>query len=314
MSRELYKVVLTKSVLDRCASSGVTAADRASYRCAGPRTSALLANRWVGYGVSLRIPIQRRDPHAVRHPPRGEVRCQYATRSGDRVVTTLSAADAATVARGSPVRSFRWHRGAKHYPGWFWSVTVGDLVGYESLLERDRLWLADFDPAVFAIASKPFGLIGPDGARIRRHVPDFLLLRRDGSVVVVDVKPAGLTEVPAAAEVLDWVGRVVASRGWRYEVWSGCDPVLLANVKFLGQGRRWSLIEPTALSALHAVGVVGMTLQQAQSASLCGSGPRPPEVRAAMLALLWHHVWAVDLERPLGGSSVLTEVREIPHV
>jgi len=186
---------------------------------------------------------------------------------------------------------------------------VGDLVCYESLLERDRLWLADFDPAVSAIASKPFGLVGPDDARIRRHRPDFLLLRRDGSAVAVDVKPPDLANVPDGIDVKGWAGRLIATRGWRYEVWSGDDPVLLANVKFLAQGRRWSLVEPAALAALHAVGVVGMTLQQAQSAAVCESALRPFEVRAAMLALLWHHVWAVDLGPPLSGSAVLTEVR-----
>lgn len=34
------------------------------------------------------------------------------------------------------------------------------LVGYESLLERDRLWLADFDPTVLAIASQPLWMSG----------------------------------------------------------------------------------------------------------------------------------------------------------
>ncbi|MGM0385932.1 MAG: hypothetical protein ACQERF_08145 [Actinomycetota bacterium] len=72
-----------------------------------------------------------------------------------------------------------------HYPGRFWSATMEDLVGYESLLERDRLLLADFDPNVVAIASQPFGLTGRDGSRIRHHVPDFPFCESDGSVVVV---------------------------------------------------------------------------------------------------------------------------------
>lgn len=29
----------------------------------------------------------------------------------------------------------------RHYPGWWWSATMGDHVGHESLLERDRLML-----------------------------------------------------------------------------------------------------------------------------------------------------------------------------
>lgn len=80
-------------------------------------------------------------------------------------------------------------------------------VGYESLLERDRLMLADFDPVVVAIASQPFGITGRDEDVLRRHVPDYLLLARDGSVEVVDVKPAGLVDKPDVAAQLGWTGR-----------------------------------------------------------------------------------------------------------
>ena len=35
--------------------------------------------------------------------------------------------------------------------GLSWSATTGPHVGHESLLERDRLWVADFDPRVIRI-------------------------------------------------------------------------------------------------------------------------------------------------------------------
>ena len=79
---------------------------------------------------------------------------------------------------------------------------MGDLVGYESLLERDRLMLADFDRDVVAVASQPFGVSGRDADVLRRHVPDYLLLRRDGSADVVDVKPARMVDKPEVVAVL----------------------------------------------------------------------------------------------------------------
>jgi len=51
--------------------------------------------------------------------------------------------------------------------------------------------LADFDPAVTAMAAQPFRLIGLDGSRVRRHVPGVLLADADGGVTVVDVKAPG---------------------------------------------------------------------------------------------------------------------------
>ena len=43
-----------------------------------------------------------------------------------------------------------------HYPGYFWSATMGAHVVYESRLELARLLLADFDCHVAVIAAQPF--------------------------------------------------------------------------------------------------------------------------------------------------------------
>jgi hypothetical protein len=85
------------------------------------------------------------------------------------------------------VREFGWHEGRRHYPGWYWCATGQRLVVYESRLELARIMLADFDPAVTAVAAQPFRLTGRDGSRVRRHVPDVLLAGADGGVTVVDV-------------------------------------------------------------------------------------------------------------------------------
>ena len=45
----------------------------------------------------------------------------------------------------APWRTFRWHRGQKHYSGPYWSSTVGGHIIYESRLELARLLFADFD-------------------------------------------------------------------------------------------------------------------------------------------------------------------------
>ena len=87
----------------------------------------------------------------------------------------------------APVRSFRWSRGERHFAGWYWAATTGQHVGYESWLERDRLVLMDFDPAVVGIASQPFWLYWHDGERERRHAPDYFMRRADGSAVGVPV-------------------------------------------------------------------------------------------------------------------------------
>ncbi len=215
--------------------------------------------------------------------------------------SSLGKVDAAALVRGVPVRPFPSYRGQRNYPGWLWTATTRRLVGYESLLERDRLWLADFDPTVRWIASQPFWLSGRDGSTSRRHVPDFLLEHVDGGYTVVDVKPEDLLTVPEVAAVLDWTAQLCSAKGWRYEIWSGGDPVRLRNLRFLAAGRRLHLLDQDTLVKVAAAGAPGMTLTQIEESA----GMDQATARAALLSLLWFGHWTTDLSRPLSPRSVV---------
>ena len=238
------------------------------------------------------------------------VEFRYTSCAGEDVITTLGSAPPTDVAQGLPVRSFPSYAGMGHYPGWWWSATVGDHVGYESLLERDRLMLADFDRDVVAIASQPFGISGRDADALRRHVPDYLLLHRNGTVEVVDVKPADMLDKPEIAAVLDWTGRLMAERGWRYSIWSGADPIELTNVRFLAQGRRTRFVDAEAVASLARAGRPGRTL-----GAVLGEAARSPHssasLRAALITLLWQQMWQVALDRPIDLSTEIRTIREV---
>src|SRR5262249_31796213 len=119
-----------------------------------------------------------------------------------------------------------------------WCTTTGTHVPYESRLELARLLLADFDPAVEFVYAQPFQLVAEVDGRRRRHVPDFLLVHRDQTVTVVNVKPSQYLRHPKVVATVAWTGRAVEERGWRLEVWSGEDATFLANVRFLAGFRR----------------------------------------------------------------------------
>jgi hypothetical protein len=137
---------------------------------------------------------------------------QYRQADGEQVDTTLDLVAAGDLAQSLPVREFRWYKGQRHYSGWYWSATMKGLVAYESRLEFARIMLADFDPDVNAIAGQPFRLIGSDGDRIRRHVPDILLVMSDGGVTVVDVKSPHKRDDPGARAVMEWTRRTAGLR------------------------------------------------------------------------------------------------------
>jgi hypothetical protein len=220
---------------------------------------------------------------------------------------TLDRISAADVVRGLPAREFRWYKGRLHYSGWYWYATLARLVVYESRLELARIMLADFDPGVAGLAAQPFLLTGADGTRVRRHVPDLLLMSADGGVTVVDVKAPSRLADPAVKAQFAWTRRVCAERGWGFEAWSGADPQMLANVGFLAGYRRSSVIAgeliPAVLDAAGrqpSIGAIERALSQ----------HRPELVRPVVLHLVWSGRLRADLHLPLGPDTAVELTRE----
>ncbi len=200
------------------------------------------------------------------------------------------------VTASSPWRTFRSHRNQRHYSGCYWSSTIADHVIYESRLELARLLLADADPDVVGIVAQPFLLIEGVEAKHRRHVPDFFLEHRSGTCTVVNVKPARRLNDAKVAATLAWAGEAVEAKGWVAEVWTGCDALVLANVRFLAGYRRSWLFDRAQVEAAGAAIVDGDTVGRLER-RLRAAGV--VEVRPLILHLLWTGRARVDLASPL---------------
>ncbi|MFF2820497.1 TnsA-like heteromeric transposase endonuclease subunit [Kitasatospora cineracea] len=202
-----------------------------------------------------------------------------------------------------PWRRVRSVHGQAHYSGSYACATTGEHVLYESRLELARLLLADFDPAVRGIFAQPCRLAARVGDRVRRHVPDFLLVMRSGTVRVVNVKPAERLADPEIARALAWPGELVEGHGWEYEIWSGADRVMLENVRFLAAYRRPGVVPEAAVERAWQEIADGDQLAIAERRL---AGERPVhEARPAVMALLWSGRLTTDLSCPLSGESVL---------
>jgi len=231
----------------------------------------------------------------------GEARVSFRDAAGRESAADLAVVSAEVLAAGRPWRVFRWRQGQAHYSGWYWSATMGGHVVYESRLELARLLLADFDPRVTVISAQPFLVTAPSGGRMRRHVPDFLVIDRDGGVCVVNVKPAGQLAVPEVAGALAWAGEVFTARGWRHEIWSGAPPVVLANVRFLAGYRYAGRVD---------AGVVAVIARDAPDNATIGElerdwPGRAGATRAAVLHLVWRGMFRADLSVPLSAATRL---------
>lgn len=219
------------------------------------------------------------------------------------VVEDLAWAQApvALLEAAAPWRTFRWFQGQGHYPGAYWSATMRDHVVYESRLELARVLFADFDASVLQIIAQPFLLTSVVEGRACNHVPDYLLVTKQGPVIV-DVKPRHRLARPQVASQFAWTREVVESRGWRFEVWSEPPQRVLENVRFLAGYRRDWLFRSELLEELRGTRLDGAAVGQA-----VGCLPRWPQplVRAGLFHLMWTGELLVDLKVPLGSRTVI---------
>ncbi|GAB3581666.1 hypothetical protein GCM10027579_10150 [Calidifontibacter terrae] len=174
---------------------------------------------------------------------------------------------------------------------------------YESLLELERLWLADFDQDVVGIAAQPMHLTGLDGAVVRRRVPDLFLTHVDGTCTVVDVKAAKRLARPEVQEQFAWTSDLCQAKGWRYEVFTGAPNLLMRNIRMVAAGRHAFACTPSCLEAVTML-VTEPTRWDRVESDAAERGLSQADVRPALFRLLWTGVLTADLSRPLSGRTL----------
>lgn len=120
---------------------------------------------------------------------------------------------------------------------------------------------------------------------------------------MVNVKPARRLDDPVVAQALAWPGELFLSHGWNYEVWSGCDAVLLENMRFLAGYRRSGIVAEDLVERAWREVHDGDALGEVER-RLAGDG-LGWSVRPALLALLWRGRLVTDLSRVLSSASML---------
>ncbi|MFB4309052.1 TnsA-like heteromeric transposase endonuclease subunit [Actinomadura sp. GTD37] len=233
--------------------------------------------------------------------PVGDFELAYIRPDGVEVRQDLAASWAVPLEAGRPVRQLRPYKGQRHLPGYWWSVTDGQLVGFESWLERDHLMLLDFDPAVARIASQPFWLfwVTAEG-KARSHAPDYFARRRDDSAVVMDCRPVKLRK-PRDLVAFEATRRACEMVGWDYRLVGSPDEVLVRNVRWISGSRHPRHHDADLAGQLRAVFAEGAPLLDGVQA--VGD---PISVLPRFFHLLWSHELVVDLTVPLHMSAVVS--------
>ncbi|MDR3657528.1 MAG: TnsA-like heteromeric transposase endonuclease subunit [Mycobacterium sp.] len=221
-----------------------------------------------------------------------------------RITTALAHLPFETAA---PIRRFPAYRGRRAHQGRYWFSRSHSRVNHESLFEKTALRVLDFRGDVVQVSSNPLWLLWAKESGPQRHAPDYFGRCRDGSALVVDVKPQqrftdeDRIQHARTREVCDELG-------WRYEEFTTIDPVVDRNLRLLAGYNRPhfafdSADAQVAMTALSAADN-GQTRLADLLDAVCGATGIDD---ATGLCGIYHMVWfgqlRVDLTHPLAWNS-----------
>ncbi|MBX7222823.1 MAG: TnsA endonuclease N-terminal domain-containing protein [Blastocatellia bacterium] len=188
------------------------------------------------------------------------------------------------------------------------------MTGFESGLERDFLFLLEFDPAVVSFEEQPVTIFytGPSGI-LRRYTPDVL-------VSYAGNQPSELCEIKYLKDLKENRGefcpkfraaqQYAIKEGWRFRIVTErkIRGIRLNNVKFLLPYRNLEF-------APEQLQMVSKTIQQCEITGTAGIErvlDRLAESRtrqAELLPVIWHLLAVgliqTDLNQPLRMTSIL---------
>ncbi|MDH0341630.1 TnsA endonuclease N-terminal domain-containing protein [Chromobacterium haemolyticum] len=192
--------------------------------------------------------------------------------------------------------------------GLFPSVKARRMVSYEQLLERDLLYLCDFAPQVVDIREQPFKFQYAMGNKIRRYTPDFALIMADGSILVIEVKPARSMTKPGVREKFQHIKAAMQRQGHQFILVSSESiraPHRLDNLKrlhrFLRQPMPFELLQ--TLRQLKSQFGCQRPIPMGQLEAVIGSSE-------PVLRLLAHGQVSCDLDQPITARSLITLTKQ----
>ena len=214
---------------------------------------------------------------------------------------------------GSPaLRQLRPHRSpkarafAKNAPALVFSYTVAGHLLVESGLERELVEELDGDPSVSWMVAQPAELhFLADGRRVKRHIPDLLVVTGDG-VTVWDARPRERQD-KAFQQLVNWTRSACSDVGWGYRVFAGHQPVRRINGLWLAAYRHASVCIEAYADVIRQ-GIADGTIRGVGDIAARDSGYG--QLIAAMYHLLWARRLACDLDQLITPSTSLSWVGE----
>lgn len=204
-----------------------------------------------------------------------------------------------------PVRKVANH--GHNIIGRFPSLKLGRMVDFESLIERDYIYLLDFDPAVASFTEQPLTIGYEHEGQSLHYTPDFHVVKNDQNWLV-ECKPQQLVKTAKNQRKFAAGQAWCEARGWQFEVVT--DEQLrrgyrLSNVRFLTQFARYP-ISPVVKNCIQScLGTAVSPLTMAEL--MVRVNPACPQVlHIPIYHLAFHHELVLPLdEAPISNDTLV---------
>ena len=192
--------------------------------------------------------------------------------------------------------------------GRFPSTKMGRMIAFESLLERDFIYLLDYDPDVEWFEEQPLRIEYLHETQQLHYTPDFHLIER-GQHVLAECKPERFVETEENrrkfAVARDWC----EERGWEFRIITDQrvrSSLQLQNIKLLTQYARQK-VDIAIRSQIHAF---LQTTQAPVSVHDLACAIHPADtsiVVASIFCLAYHHEITLLLdEAPISEATIVS--------
>lgn len=182
--------------------------------------------------------------------------------------------------------------------GKFPSLKMGRMIAYESLVERDYIYLLDFDPTISEFKEQPFAILYQHEGKKRQYTPDFFFVRQKQKYLI-ECKPEKF--VDDEENQVKWV----AARQWCGMNDATFHVVTDVDIR---NGSRLENVKLLTDHARHTVGaaikgrIIGL-LMEAQRPLVVAQlmmavcPDNPPSVIMPILHMMYHQELQIPLDR-----------------
>jgi len=199
------------------------------------------------------------------------------------------------------------NRYGKNIVGKFPSLKLGRMVFFESRLERDQIYLMEYDPEVVFYEEQPLVIEYIAAGKRHKYFPDFKIVTSNGQHLLLECKTAKFVDKDKTQRKIAAGKSWCAARNWEFRLITEQETragFRLENVMFLWQFARHNIPLDTK-ARIYAVMNSHYPLTLAELAARVN--PTMPQMaKVPILYLIFHHQLITPInEARISGNSPL---------